>query len=73
MLYLFVNLFSRINNDGIGRTTTAKDVLIHVFTEELHHRGEIIPILWQGNIQPSVLPNINSYYSQIVLFLIHLA
>jgi uncharacterized damage-inducible protein DinB len=27
--------------------------LIHVFTGERHHRGEMIPILWQGNIQPS--------------------
>jgi uncharacterized damage-inducible protein DinB len=43
---------SRINKDGIKRTTTAKDVLIHVFTEELHHRGEIIAILWQMDIQP---------------------
>ncbi|HYX54794.1 MAG TPA: DinB family protein, partial [Nitrososphaeraceae archaeon] len=43
---------SRINNDGIRRTTTVKDVLIHVITEELHHRGEIIAILWQINIQP---------------------
>ena len=30
---------SRINNDGIKRTTIVKDVLIHVLTEELHHRG----------------------------------
>jgi len=43
---------SRINNDGIRRTTIVKDVLIHVITEELHHRGEIIAILWQMNIQP---------------------
>ena len=42
---------SRINNDGIRRTTIVKDVLIHVITEELHHRGEIIAILWQMNIQ----------------------
>jgi len=27
-------------------------VLIHVMAEELHHRGEIIAILWQMNIQP---------------------
>ena len=45
-------LVSRINNDGIRRTTTVKDVLIHVITEELHHRGEIIAILWQMDIQP---------------------
>ena len=43
---------SRINNDGIGRTTIVKDVLTHVITEKLHHRGEIISILWQINIQP---------------------
>ena len=43
---------SRINNDGIRRTTIVKDVLIHVITEELHHRGEIIATLWQMNIQP---------------------
>jgi uncharacterized damage-inducible protein DinB len=43
---------SRINKDGIRRNTTVKDVLIHVMAEELHHRGEIIAILWQMNIQP---------------------
>ena len=25
---------------------------MHVITEELHHRGEIIAILWQLNIKP---------------------
>ena len=29
-----------------------KYILMHVITEELHHRGEIIAILWQMNIQP---------------------
>jgi uncharacterized damage-inducible protein DinB len=43
---------SRNNIDGIRRTAKVKDVLIHVLTEELHHRGEIIAILWQMNIQP---------------------
>ena len=43
---------SRINIDGIRRTTIVRDVLIHVLVEELHHRGEIIAILWQMNIQP---------------------
>ena len=42
----------RINKDGIRRTSRIKDVLIHVVTEELHHRGEIIAILWQMNIEP---------------------
>ncbi len=42
----------RINNDGIGRKLIVKDVLLHVMTKELHHRGEIIVILWQKNIRP---------------------
>jgi uncharacterized damage-inducible protein DinB len=45
-------LVSRLNNDGIRRTTIVRDVLIHVMTEELHHRGEVIAILWQMNFQP---------------------
>jgi uncharacterized damage-inducible protein DinB len=43
---------SRTNNDRVKRTTIVRDVLIHVMTEELHHRGEIIAILWQMNFQP---------------------
>jgi len=31
---------------------TAEDVLIHVFEEEVHHRGELITLLWQMNIEP---------------------
>ena len=42
----------RVNNDGVLRTSRVKDVLIHVITEELHHRGEMIAILWQMDIQP---------------------
>jgi uncharacterized damage-inducible protein DinB len=42
----------RINKDGIRRTSRIKDVLIHVVIEEIHHRGEIIAILWQMNIEP---------------------
>jgi hypothetical protein len=46
-------------------------VLIHVFTEELHHRGEIIAILWQMDIQPpdmgwiSVMKKTNPLGSEI--------
>jgi uncharacterized damage-inducible protein DinB len=43
---------SRMNIDGIRRSTIVRDVLIHVIIEELHHRGEIIAILWQMNFQP---------------------
>jgi uncharacterized damage-inducible protein DinB len=42
---------SRLNIDGIRRTTIVRDVLIHVIVE-VHHRGEIIGILWQMNFQP---------------------
>jgi uncharacterized damage-inducible protein DinB len=31
---------------------TAEDVLIHVLEEEVHHRGELIALLWQMNIEP---------------------
>jgi uncharacterized damage-inducible protein DinB len=41
-----------LNIDGIRRSKKAIDVLIHVIAEELHHRGEIIAILWQMNLQP---------------------
>lgn len=43
---------SRFNIDGIRRNSRIKDVLIHVVVEELHHRGEIIAILWQSDIRP---------------------
>ena len=33
------------NNDGVRRSCNVKDVLIPVI-EELHHRGEIMAILW---------------------------
>jgi uncharacterized damage-inducible protein DinB len=36
---------SRLNKDGVRRNTIAKDVLIHLFTDDLHHRGDIISIL----------------------------
>jgi uncharacterized damage-inducible protein DinB len=31
---------------------TAEDVLIHAFEEEVHHRGELIALLWQMDIEP---------------------
>lgn len=40
--------------DDDGKTTkvTAEDVLIHVFEEEVHHRGEFNALLWQMGIDP---------------------
>ena len=34
---------------------TVEDVLIHIFEEEVHHRGEIIALLWQMNVEPPVI------------------
>jgi uncharacterized damage-inducible protein DinB len=57
---------SQLNIDGIRRTTIVRDVLIHVIAEELHHRGEIIAILWQMNFQPPLknVPIIAAKYEQ---------
>jgi len=45
-----------IRND-LGETVevTAEDVLIHLFEEEVHHRGELIALLWQMNIEPPLM------------------
>jgi len=34
---------------------SAEDVLIHVFEEEVHHRGELIALLWQMGIEPPLM------------------
>jgi uncharacterized damage-inducible protein DinB len=31
---------------------SAEDVLIHVFEEEVHHRGELIALFWQMGVDP---------------------
>lgn len=39
-------------DDGKTIGFTAEDVLIHVFEEEVHHRGELIALLWQMDVEP---------------------
>jgi len=39
-------------DDGKTHKVTAEDVLIHVFEEEVHHRGEFNALLWQMGIDP---------------------
>jgi uncharacterized damage-inducible protein DinB len=34
---------------------TAEDVLIHLFEEEVHHRGELIALLWQIGVEPPIM------------------
>ena len=38
--------------NATGETIKAEDVLIHVFEEEIHHRGELIALLWQMDVEP---------------------
>ena len=41
--------------NGKSETITAEDVLVHVFEEEVHHRGELIALFWQMGIEPPVI------------------
>jgi uncharacterized damage-inducible protein DinB len=34
---------------------TAEDILIHLFEEEVHHRGELIALSWQMDIDPPAM------------------
>jgi uncharacterized damage-inducible protein DinB len=39
---------------GKPEEVTMEDILVHIFEEELHHRGELIA-LWQINVEPPVI------------------
>ncbi len=43
------------NGRGKPETLTAEDILVHVFEEEVHHRGELIALFWQMGIEPPVI------------------
>jgi uncharacterized damage-inducible protein DinB len=43
------------NNAEKTVEVTAEDVMIHVFEEEVHHRGELIALLWQMGIEPPLM------------------
>jgi len=43
------------DDDGKVRKVSAEDVLIHVFEEEVHHRGELIALLWQMGVEPPAM------------------
>ena len=38
--------------DGATVQTTVEDMLVDIFQEETHHRGEFIALLWQMKIEP---------------------
>jgi uncharacterized damage-inducible protein DinB len=47
--------YTATDDDGKPSEVTAEDVLIHVFEEEVHHRGELIALLWQMNVEPPMM------------------
>ena len=47
--------YSVKNDAGETITVTAEDVLIHIFEEEVHHRGELIGLLWQMGVEPPLM------------------
>ncbi|MGD0646251.1 MAG: DinB family protein [Candidatus Bathyarchaeia archaeon] len=44
-----------VSGSGKTETLTAEDILVHVFEEEVHHRGELIALFWQMGIEPPVM------------------
>jgi len=48
-------IYSGKDDEGKVSEVTAEDILIHVFEEEVHHRGELIALLWQMNIEPPAM------------------
>ena len=39
-------------NTARRNTVSVEDVLIHLFEEEVHHRGELIALFWQMGVEP---------------------
>jgi uncharacterized damage-inducible protein DinB len=50
-----IEKYTLTNDAGENIEITAEDVLIHVFEEEVHHRGEIIGLLWQIGVEPPLM------------------
>ena len=47
--------YALINDLDESVEVTVEDVLIHLFEEEVHHRGELIALFWQMNIKPPIM------------------
>ena len=50
-----IEKYTLTNDAGENIEITAEDVLIHVLEEEVHHRGEIIGLLWQIGVEPPLM------------------
>jgi uncharacterized damage-inducible protein DinB len=46
------SVFEYRGRDGNINRNFTEDVLMHIVEEEIHHRGEILCIYWQHDIQP---------------------
>jgi uncharacterized damage-inducible protein DinB len=46
------SVFEYRGRDGNLNRNRVEDILLHLVEEEIHHRGEIMCIYWQHNIQP---------------------
>ncbi len=46
------SVFEFKGRDGKINQYMIEDILMHVVEEELHHRGELLCIYWQSDIQP---------------------
>ena len=44
-----------VHGKGKPEEVTTEDILVHVFEEELHHRGELMALLWQIDVAPPVM------------------
>ena len=44
-----------VKGSGKPEMVSAEDVLVHVFEEEVHHRGELIALFWQIGIEPPLI------------------
>lgn len=44
-----------LNDLGETVQVSVEDVLIHLFEEEVHHRGELIAMFWQMNVTPPLM------------------
>ena len=47
--------YTRTNDVNEIVEVTAEDILIHLFEEEVHHRGELIALLWQIGVEPPIM------------------
>ena len=47
--------YAALDDDSKLVSVTGEDVLVHVFEEEIHHRGELVALFWQMNIKPPLM------------------